>query len=381
MATIDISQSFSHASEESSEINDTEGPEDIIGEGESEFSESAGEDGAVLEVMKRKRKKPGKKSAWPNDITDDLVDVITSDEHLKRKLIFTNMKTTKNGELYSKAIRLVRDRCRARGQEFNFAIAQTRTKFKGCISECKKAALTCKTASGIRRFQEDKNYGNWFSQLLPLIKSRESCQPEQAVEPSVPEIVFENENLDRHPQSCHGSEETDEHNDSSSSNAYSGASSSNNRAKRPYVPIKVYSKKRKMEDVLQNASKALVDLAEQLKKDPVADLLTFFQKENENARAHELQLFSIMFGNQSQQNIVQQPHHREPQWHNAATQHCNQNMQEGPFPHQNFIQHQMFNNHHHPNINRTFLSQIVSVPQQNQDSQSSREDDNVYQNL
>ena len=150
MATIDISQSFSHASEESSEINDTEGPEDIIGEGESELSESAGEDGAVLEVMKRKRKKPGKKSAWPNDITDDLVDVITSDEHLKRKLIFTNMKTTKNGELYSKAIRLVRDRCRARGQEVNFASAQTRTKFKRCISECKKAALTCKTASGSR---------------------------------------------------------------------------------------------------------------------------------------------------------------------------------------------------------------------------------------
>ena len=49
------------------------------------------------------------------------------------------------------------------------------------------------------------------------------------------------------------------------------------------MPIKAYSTKRKMEDVLQNASKALVDLAEQLKKDPVADLLTFFQKENKNA--------------------------------------------------------------------------------------------------
>ena len=60
MAIIDISQSFSHASEEIREINDTEDPEDIIGEEESELSESAGEDGAVLEVIKRKRKKPGK---------------------------------------------------------------------------------------------------------------------------------------------------------------------------------------------------------------------------------------------------------------------------------------------------------------------------------
>ena len=65
MATIDICQSFSHASEESSEINDTEGHEDIIGKEESEFSESAGKDGAFLDVMKRKSKKPGKNLHGP----------------------------------------------------------------------------------------------------------------------------------------------------------------------------------------------------------------------------------------------------------------------------------------------------------------------------
>ena len=92
------------------------------------------------------------------------------------------------------------------------------------------------------------------------------------------------------------------------------------------MPIKVYSKKRKMEDVLQNASNALVDLAEQLKKDPVADLLTFFQKENENARAYELQLFSIMFGNQSQKTLCNNhttvSHNGIMQPHSIVTKTC-----------------------------------------------------------
>ena len=44
--------------------------------------------------------------------------------------------------------------------------------------------MTIKCASGIKRFQEDKNLGKWFNQLYPLVKSRESAQPEQAIEPS-----------------------------------------------------------------------------------------------------------------------------------------------------------------------------------------------------
>ena len=41
-----------------------------------------------------------------------------------------------------------------------------------------------KTGSGIKRFQEDKEYGKWFNQLLPLVQTRASCQLEQAIEPS-----------------------------------------------------------------------------------------------------------------------------------------------------------------------------------------------------
>ena len=46
------------------------------------------------------------------------------------------------------------------------------------------ALMTQKTASGIKRFQYQKELGHWFNTYLPLMKTRESCQPDQAVEPS-----------------------------------------------------------------------------------------------------------------------------------------------------------------------------------------------------
>ena len=45
-------------------------------------------------------------------------------------------------------------------------------------------ALTIKTATGIKRYLDDKGYGAWFNKLLSLVKTRDSCQPELAIEPS-----------------------------------------------------------------------------------------------------------------------------------------------------------------------------------------------------
>lgn len=44
--------------------------------------------------------------------------------------------------------------------------------------------MTIKTATGITQFKEDKGYGDWFNQLYPVVKSRDSCQSELAREPS-----------------------------------------------------------------------------------------------------------------------------------------------------------------------------------------------------
>ena len=43
--------------------------------------------------------------------------------------------------------------------------------------------MKVKTSSGIRRFPEDKELGNWFAKLLPVISSMGNCQPQQAIEP------------------------------------------------------------------------------------------------------------------------------------------------------------------------------------------------------
>ena len=128
--------------------------------------------------------KKGRKSSWPQEIVDDMVNIICSDDHLMKRLIFENTKNSRNAMLCAKIIKEIKKVCADWDQEYPYSLIQTRTKFKNCISMCKAAAMTIKTASGIKRFQDDKNLGNWFNQLFPLVKSRESAQPEQAIEPS-----------------------------------------------------------------------------------------------------------------------------------------------------------------------------------------------------
>ena len=86
--------------------------------------------------------------------------------------------------MYSKLKKDLQERLSARGQELQFTVAQLRNKLKKLISECKKAALIVKTVTGIDRFQEQRNYGSWYPLLFSLVKTRDSCQPERAAEPS-----------------------------------------------------------------------------------------------------------------------------------------------------------------------------------------------------
>ena len=79
----------------------------------------------------------------------------------------------------------LKSRAEGKGNSVPFTVAQARTKFKKCISECKKAALKIKTATGVKRFQDEKNYGVWFDRLFKLVKTRDSCPPDLATEPLV----------------------------------------------------------------------------------------------------------------------------------------------------------------------------------------------------
>lgn len=137
------------------------------------------------ETILKNTKKRGRRGNWTVDALNDFIDIIVSDEYIKKKLIFTNTKNQKNAAIYEKILTELKKRCAERGEKFEANIHQLRNKFKKCVAECKKAALTIKTATGIQRFQDSKGFGNWFNQLFQLVKTRDSCQPDQAVEPSV----------------------------------------------------------------------------------------------------------------------------------------------------------------------------------------------------
>ena len=62
-------------------------------------------------------------------------------------------------------------------------------------AQCKKVGRMQKTKSGLENFIDEKGYGPWFNQLFAYVSSRDSCQPEQAIEPSASSL--ENENANR----------------------------------------------------------------------------------------------------------------------------------------------------------------------------------------
>ena len=132
-------------------------------------------------------------------------------------------------------------------------MAQTRTKFKRCLSLCRNALLQAKTASGIKRFQEDQELGAWFNKLLSVVKTIDSCQPEQSIEPDT---------------ICSSS--------STSSISMEG-SFSKNKWKQLFVPIHKSKKNKKKgtEALLADIESSVTDMKEILKNDPSRELLDF----------------------------------------------------------------------------------------------------------
>ena len=86
--------------------------------------------------MYTRKKKAGRTSRWSQELVDDLIDIIVSNEQYKRKLIFMNTKFQQNGVIYGKVCEELKQRCAVRGQDMPFTVVQTRSKFKKCISEC-----------------------------------------------------------------------------------------------------------------------------------------------------------------------------------------------------------------------------------------------------
>ena len=112
----------------------------------------------------------------------DVVDIILENDKFKEKLLLTNLKDSKNSQCYQQVTDELKDRCKQRNSVFTQDLHQTRQKFKLCPSICREPALEIKTASGIQRFQDRKEYGSWFKRLFEVGKSMDNCQFDQAIE-------------------------------------------------------------------------------------------------------------------------------------------------------------------------------------------------------
>ena len=77
-----------------------------------------------------------------------------------------NTKNTKNGQYMDCVVKELKERCADWGEEFPFDMNQTRQNFRRFVVTCRAAALKIKTSSGIKRFQESKDYGDWQTNAI-----------------------------------------------------------------------------------------------------------------------------------------------------------------------------------------------------------------------
>ena len=101
--------------------------------GEEEEEEEDEEEEEITEEYfknKNKKGKKGRKNHWPEQLVDDIVDIILENDKYKEKLLLTNVKNVKNGQHYSKVIAKIKERCKVREEQYVFNVAQTQQKFK-----------------------------------------------------------------------------------------------------------------------------------------------------------------------------------------------------------------------------------------------------------
>ena len=221
----------------------------------------------------KKKRKSGRKGRWSTDALNDFIDIVITNESYKEKLIFRNTKNQQNGMIYQKILKELKGRAAERDEAIIFTVAQMRTKFKKCVSDCKKAALTIKTGTGIKRFQEQKGFGEWFQKLFALVRTRDSCKPEEAIEPSAKSST---------------SEEPDD----------------DDSVDKVFVPLR--SKKNPRRKDSSETTGQLVELVKSMiENDPTKEMINTIREEVKESREHEMRMFQLMMNTMNPQSNMQ----------------------------------------------------------------------------
>ena len=89
---------------------------------DSPSSDEEKEDFKQNDKKGKENKKPGRKSNWSPEAVDDFIDIVVNDDYYKRKLIFTNTKSQKNGVIYGKIVLQSKERAPKRGDILQFTV-------------------------------------------------------------------------------------------------------------------------------------------------------------------------------------------------------------------------------------------------------------------
>ena len=104
------------------------------------------------------RKTNGLRPKWNDEDVDTMIDIVIKKDYYKRKLtLFTKTKNQSNGKVYARIKKELQERTAKRNSQLMSTIPM-KPKLKKCISDCKNASMTIKTATGIERFQDNQGY-------------------------------------------------------------------------------------------------------------------------------------------------------------------------------------------------------------------------------
>ena len=127
----------------------------------------------------------------------------------------------------------------------------------------------------MKRLTDEKGYGKWFDLLYPIVKSRDSCQPEQAREPSANESSAK-EIIERERSDCSSVE----------------GGTKEPTEKSMFVPVKRKGKKDRSDQIA-----SAVDLIRSaIENDPTKQLLEGIHEEMKLASEQEKRYLDILLG-------------------------------------------------------------------------------------
>ena len=194
-------------------------------------------------------------------------------------MLKTNTKNAKNGQCMDCVVKELKERCVDRGEVFPFDTNQTSQKFGRCVVASKAAALKIKISSRAKRFQESKDYGEWFSKLMQYVVTMDNCQRRQAKEPSVIEHQA-SPNISGNDLSNQVSV-----NDSSSSSCPSVNKESSKTKRKRFVSDREsrnkIKKKENIENVFGELSSTLNEIKESLSNGGTNELIQFLKEDSE----------------------------------------------------------------------------------------------------